>query len=336
MVAAFGWLAKSSPDKWSDLHREQSPLYRASSEIPGTRETRVNTVSSIIVRAGIDAATSCGLDAAALCEGLSFSPATVPTYGKRFSWDDFAEFNDRLYQALGPEGVQAFGKAVQVQVTTLKKLSGMIVSPRQFYHFAMGLSRWAYPHLRSEWSFTEDQMRLEVEVPFGYRDCAGFFHLSAGALRHLPLQLGLEPAEIRADIQPRRAIYLLRLPTSDSLQSRVNRARQTVQEFSDEFVVLMSTIQQELSDFFDWSQAEPDDSFEARMREAERLWKLDQRTTPMLELFVRGFTSEQAAQTLKVPEDEVKSVYSDLLERSGARDLGQLIEHFWVGLPAAR
>jgi two-component system sensor histidine kinase/response regulator len=161
-----------------------------------------------------------------LFRGLDFGP---PDCASGLEWARFAVLAGRVQDAVGgPDRFERHALSMQM-MPTIRPLAGilrLVTSQSLLYRIN---SQVVGPRLipqveRSCESLGAGRVRLSMAIPPELDDCPALFHFATASYRVLPRVLGLPDAHIEADIQPRRAIYTVRVQPSNTLAERIRRA----------------------------------------------------------------------------------------------------------------
>ena len=199
----------------------------------------------------------------ALLEGSPLTRAVLEDPTNRVSWDSWARLCDRCGE-LVPGGLAALEDTADVTLASdlpgeLARVAALFVDPMDLY--AVGM-RWVGPSLYRCLAFRHERLsdgRLEItiEIPEDRAPSVAWMHMVVGALRGIPLYLGLGPALVVPTIAPRRGVFLVKPPVSSTLGSRVTRGLRAL--------AATSTVLDELS----YQQRQLTESYDA-LRRAER------------------------------------------------------------------
>jgi signal transduction histidine kinase/CheY-like chemotaxis protein len=160
-----------------------------------------------------------------LFEGLNLPRDADPD---RFGWETFCVLTERL-GALCPADfpLDRVGELL-FAVPALQRACRVIhlfASPRMLF---LASQQWAGPamflHMQTGFEdLPNGQLRLTIRLPERYRDSPGFFRICQGIFRATPQVIGLPFASVDLALQPRVGTYLVTLPPSLTLWSRVVR-----------------------------------------------------------------------------------------------------------------
>ena len=146
----------------------------------------------------------------------------------RVPWNDWAELCDISGELLGgPAGLERAGRQVaNVRLLDqVRRVASFVVDPRGVLHVAVrwfGPSTYRIIELDIE-DLGPHQVRITVDIPEPYRECASILWMAVGAFSAMPEQLGLPPAEVRAAITPRRGVFDVTLPARRSWTASLRR-----------------------------------------------------------------------------------------------------------------
>lgn len=164
-----------------------------------------------------------GIPVERVLEGLPVSLGHLHDSTQRIDWDVNVEIVQRSARLLGPGGAELIGRrSVQAAPFQLYRLLGMVVADAHFlYRMA---ARWMGPsffsHIRFGYTELPDgRIRLEIEIPAGYRGCPELFDAFASSFRILPGLVGRTEAAVEAEISSHRGVFTIRAPRRASLRS---------------------------------------------------------------------------------------------------------------------
>jgi hypothetical protein len=139
----------------------------------------------------------------------------------------FAEFEDRSMDLLGgPRGMEEMVYRQFENQRAMRLFASLVLNVRSLY--VMGVERIARSMV-SVITARLDPLKdgglcFEIGIPGDLRGCAAYHHGSTGLLRLMPTYLGLPPASVHAEIEPRRAVFLISPPPSQDVATRVRRS----------------------------------------------------------------------------------------------------------------
>jgi len=182
-------------------------------------------VSTKIVDVFVRGAQVAGIDVEALFDGLVVRPKPSSQY---FDWDEFCELCRRLLRHSSPARLVELGTTV-LDVKAMGRAWAIVswmATPRTLYWASQ---RWGgramFRHLEAVTyaALPDGRLNLTVEIPSHYQDCDAFFYLNQGVNQALPRLLGLEDADVQAEIRGRFCSYVVRLPRQASIGRRILR-----------------------------------------------------------------------------------------------------------------
>jgi signal transduction histidine kinase len=168
-----------------------------------------------------------------LPEGTLFQDLAPGPRPERIDWADFCAVNRRLEQAChGPAELERIGMTLfeVMEYVPIFHVLKLVASPNMLYWAS---TKWGGPNLFGVLRDTFEQrdeahVVLITEIPAHMEDCPPFFHINAGIYRGMPHLLDLPDAQVTLTLSPRRGVYLIKLPPSLTLWSRVRHAVRTV------------------------------------------------------------------------------------------------------------
>ncbi|MCA9511975.1 MAG: hypothetical protein KC560_14790 [Myxococcales bacterium] len=166
----------------------------------------------------VDVLARRGVDVAPLLHGLPISVDDASRLRGGFAWSTFAELIRRATVALEPHG--GIERAVYEHAEAplpawLSPVVRALVRPRDILWMGarwMGRSMWPITRATFE-DISRSRVRETIEIPPEYEDVPEFFVAVRGAIRSAPRVLGYADALVDMELQPRRAIYTIELPT---------------------------------------------------------------------------------------------------------------------------
>jgi signal transduction histidine kinase len=176
----------------------------------------MSDVSCWILKPLFEAVREAGHAPDELMAGLSLS---YPELQKRsrVPWDVFVGMGERAAALLGgPGALEAIAADYARNPTSgvLRLFAEGLVGPRALY--ALG-ARWLGPSLflatrATLEDVTDGVLRQTIEILPPHRDAPLFFHTMLGAIRTTPRILGMPDADVKMEIEERRAVYTITLP----------------------------------------------------------------------------------------------------------------------------
>ncbi len=183
----------------------------------------MNEVSCRAIECVLPILEARGIPVERALEGLPVSIEHLRDSTQRIDWDLNVEILQRAVRLLGPGGADQIGRhSLQAAPFHLFRLLGMVVADAHFlYRMA---ARWMGPtffsHLRFGYAELSDgRIRVELEIPEGYRGCPEMLEAYASAFRILPRLLGREEAAVEAEISSHLGVFTIRAPRRGSLTS---------------------------------------------------------------------------------------------------------------------
>lgn len=172
----------------------------------------------------IEALQQRGIPPERLVEGLPVRLEELRDGGRRRDWGLHVRLMERLEELVGTSELERIGsESLRVpQLGRVRTLAGYMVRPHEIYWMA---AYWVGPtyfrHVRYRYEEVDsDQVRFSIEIPEGHASCEAYFRINHGALRRVPMLLGLDhEADVEMELSGdrRRAEYRVRLPRHRSL-----------------------------------------------------------------------------------------------------------------------
>jgi hypothetical protein len=104
----------------------------------------------------------------------------------------------------------------------LRSITGLFSDIHWHYWFSLkyvGPSLWPVVRTRIE-PIGHRRLRATIELPDEYEDCPFFFKVNFHIFRHMPALAGLGVAKVEMDLRPRRAVYEVTSPPSQTIIPR--------------------------------------------------------------------------------------------------------------------
>ncbi len=171
-------------------------------------------VSNSMLTPIVELARTRGLPLQTLLEGLSISATDEPAK-ERIDWNDVRILFDRLYEQLGPEGLETFFHDVTLEHQMMGLLSRVFQSPRELYLFATEqfLRRVLNLVLGCRGTpLAGGKLRLDFILAEGLNTSVAWGHVLLGSFRAYPALFGLPAAEIEATLSPQRCSFIITPP----------------------------------------------------------------------------------------------------------------------------
>jgi DNA-binding CsgD family transcriptional regulator len=269
------------------------------------------------------------LDLRLLTRGLPFDEATLAA-ARWIDWDDYCTMLERLEEACG--GAEAIEQlcAEHVAFREVKALAGAFLSPNQLYAFLFRvLDPLCFPAMQFGYRELGDgRLRIDAEVKPHLRGCLALMRGSVGALRAVPTHLGLPLAEVEAELDARRTVYLVRPPQSQTILARARRRTRTA---LDSMTALLGELTSEPIEAVAAS-AGPRGAARAPegLRGVRAIYGLSDRQFEVLQEIVAGCGNKEIAQRLGCAESTVELHVTTLLRKLGVHSRTQLIAKCWA------
>jgi signal transduction histidine kinase len=148
---------------------------------------------------------------------------------ERMDWDLCCRLAERTEELLGgqQELDAAFAASLPrgASLRYFRQIVGLCVGVHQLYWIT---DHWfgpsLFPNVKSSQSQRADgRIEQRLEIPKPYRACSSFLRINAAALRAAPLVLGLDEAQIEAEITDRTAVILITPPPQVTVWSGLAR-----------------------------------------------------------------------------------------------------------------
>ncbi len=177
----------------------------------------MNEVSTRVFGVVLDGLASQGIDPARLVQGTDLSLDLLRDRKRRIDWPVFVALCNRMEQLVG--GADALEKIGYEQLGTdsyayMRSLAGLLAHPRDLYWIGTyWFGRDLFTVIEDDLETLADgRIREILRIPPEYAGCPALFHLIRGALRATPSLLGMDDAEVEAEITPHQATFLIKAP----------------------------------------------------------------------------------------------------------------------------
>lgn len=161
-----------------------------------------------------------GIDTSTHLRGLELARVSKLDFGVRVDWDELAIFMNRCSEGMSEEEQKALGARYASVNHFFSLVLRLAVSPIRAYRVLFALVRQAYPHMDAGCRSLPDGRVLGwLVLPDGYEPCPVFFRGTVGEVRTLPQLVGLDPAEVEADVGPRHGHYYASIQESPEARS---------------------------------------------------------------------------------------------------------------------
>ncbi len=156
------------------------------------------------------------------------NPAWRARSSERLDWRHVAPMYDLVGSlAHSKAELHQLGKLIYDEPSLFHPLRalGIVLEPRRFLELGIktGVPRF-FSNIETRLAAQADKLRIEYRLRPGCRPSESFFHLQAGAISHMTIMLGLPPCEISVETDGRSAVYLVTLPPSKTLRSKITRS----------------------------------------------------------------------------------------------------------------
>ncbi len=170
----------------------------------------------------------CGGSMERACARLPYSKEYLANSANRIDWNEYIKFcEDGLVEAGGMENVyrQTLLLGESQGFRYLPWLAGWVASPYRLYDLIVCRhGRQLYTHLNFQLTpLSDGRFELRIRIPDEYDDCPVWFESSLASFSILTGMIGLPPAKITLDLQPRLGIYTIDPPESNTLLHRAKR-----------------------------------------------------------------------------------------------------------------
>ena len=174
-----------------------------------------------------------GVDPAPLVEALPRGAALLSRERKWYDWDEHVVVVERFGELCGgwDAAEAAAGEASMESWTKpLRALAANFASARHVYWLGARLfAPYLYRHIHFAFEeLARHHVRISIELPAQYRPCELVFRMWRGAYRSGPRMLGLEDAQVDAEISTHHAVYEIWLPANRSLTRRAALAARSI------------------------------------------------------------------------------------------------------------
>ena len=164
--------------------------------------------------------------------GSAYRSRKLREPGGRIPWDTFARFLACVHEEVGWERLDALGRGLAGAPSWEfpRRFASWVVSPRRFFVGALSFDRPAvFPAVGSHISELPDGTATWSS---GLRRTAfrhpEFFRISRTHLGHVATLLALPEAHVEAELSDRGGVYLITLPASRTLASKLRRRAATL------------------------------------------------------------------------------------------------------------
>ncbi|HEY2512290.1 MAG TPA: ATP-binding protein, partial [Polyangiaceae bacterium] len=166
-----------------------------------------------------------GVDPARLVEALPRGAALLSRERKWYDWDEHVVICERFGELCGGwDAAEAAAGEASLESWTkpLRALARNFASARHVYWLGAHLfAPYLYRHIRFAFEeLARHHVRIAIALPAQYRPCELVFRMWRGAYRAGPRMLGLEDAQVDAEISAHHAVYSIWLPQNRSLTRR--------------------------------------------------------------------------------------------------------------------
>jgi DNA-binding CsgD family transcriptional regulator len=294
----------------------------------------MGTVDGVFWRAAeqvLATARLAGIDTRALVAGLPFEASTLSAT-RWIAWDDYCTMLERLEEACG--GPEPFEQLTEKHVAfnEVKAFAAAFLSPSQLYAFLFRVvDPLCFPGVRFGYSeLSHGRLRIDAELKPGLRGCLALMRGSVGALRAVPMHLGLPPAEVESELGERRSTYLVRPPASQTVFARARRrsraALDSLTALLDEITSERIQIDAGTVSAPPLGKAPPDQALE----QLRAIYGLSERQFAVLREIIAGCGNKEAASHLGCAESTVELHVTALLRKLGVHSRAQLISKCWA------
>lgn len=284
-------------------------------------------VSWRAVAAVLEAARLANLSPGPLVEGLSFTPSSLRD-ARWVGWDEYCTLIERFEARCGgPEAVEHF-LADHLIYSELHAIAGAFVSPVLLYRFIFRIADpMVFPCVDFHYEERRDgRLRIACRLQPRARACPAFFRGSAGAMRAVPLYLGLPPAAVDADVGERAGVYLVTPPESRTLAAR---ARRRARHRLDGLLAVMQEMVGEAEPRRMTPRPASAEDTEARLRRVAGRHGLTPRQTQVLDGIVAGLSNKEIAARHGCAENTIELHVTNLFRKLSVQSRTQLVARFW-------
>lgn len=267
------------------------------------------------------------LDVEALTAGLSIQQSLTPHQNGWVPWDDYCVLLERIHTAYGGgEAARQLG-AQHVAFDDIRRIAAAFITPTQLYHFILRVvDPIAFPTLEFRLSETKKShvLELNVRIREPARACGALFEVSVGAVAAVPMHLGLPPAQVRLTHDEREGRFVINLPQSQTLPSRIRRGAS--QSLDLVLTFAESWIAQQL-----FTPSPTTNNESVRLNNFVQMHRLTNRHRDILLLVLGGKTNKEIARELSCTEANVEAHLTSIFRRCSVESRSQLVAKFWSG-----
>jgi DNA-binding CsgD family transcriptional regulator len=272
-----------------------------------------------------------GLETRTLVRGLALEASPLAA-SRWIAWDDYCVLVERVEAACGgPAAIERLALD-HVAFNEIKALAGAFVSPTQLYAFVFRvIDPICFPCIRFDFSELDGgRIRVETEIKPGARGCMALMRATIGAMRAVPTHLGLPPAEVEAELDERRSIYVARPPASRTMFARARRRSEAA---LDSLTALLSELSSE--NVPPRTVPAPATTVEAEpsgdaLQSFRTIHGLSTRQSQVLRELIAGCANKDIASRLGCAESTVELHVTALLRKLGVQSRAQLISKYWT------
>jgi DNA-binding CsgD family transcriptional regulator len=282
------------------------------------------------LRGAVSAAKKAGIPIPPLFEGVGVDEHVLETE-RWLPWNTFSVLAERIeteFQKLGL--ADDFGLLIHREMPFIGAVVGTLVSPPLLYRALHEMGMFLCRNVVSRFEVSKEGFEMRIVLRPTDRPGDAFFRQSTSFLRYAPLQIGLGPASVEGEIEPRQALYRIRPPAVVPLAQRLSRGVAGITSFLSEQLRLLN--EEGLS--LNYGTIEPTGRAEwpdadSRIAAMRARFGLTERQTGVLSEVIRGRSNKEVATALGCSERTVEVHVGLLMKKSGFTSRAELIARFW-------
>ena len=144
----------------------------------------------------------------------------------RIDWRTYVAFATRFEETAGEQGLADLAQIMAPSYTSMARFMGLMTSPRMVYKF---VNRWAGPSTfplvqQTTEEIDQHTIRVWLRIPESLEDCPTFFRITRLMFQAAPNLVGDKSAAVELKVAPRCGEFLIHMPPSSTIWSRVSRA----------------------------------------------------------------------------------------------------------------
>jgi DNA-binding CsgD family transcriptional regulator len=267
---------------------------------------------------------------------LPFTEAELKTTGTRIDWSAFVDFMEPFEVACGGPAALTEGAEKQYAGHALDHFPvlGLVVAPRdlcRFIHRAVFPRAYGGAVRATDENDRDGRLRIRMEIVEPHPPSLPFFHACEGSIRGIPHLFGQPSAEVVAEIEPRRATFLVRFPPARTITSRLRRVllRQRLDAVLDDTESNWTELGRLRSELEQSKRPAPGAAFDACYSRVVTAWGLTPRQLEVVAELVRGASNKEIAERLGLALHTVEVHVTEVLRRTGHSNRSALVAAFW-------